>query len=61
MTVVRGFEGFEGKDMTIVLFFVCALSPPHLCGMMSANYADIELGREKKEKYIDPDYFSVFF
>ena len=43
------------------MFFVCALSLPHLlCGMMSANYADIELRREK-EKYIDPDYFSVFF
>ena len=26
---------------------------------MSANYADLELRREKKEKYIDPDYFSV--
>ena len=27
---------------------------------MSANYADLELRREKKEKYIDPDYFSVY-
>lgn len=29
--------------------------------MMWANYADVELRREKKEKYIDPDYFSGFF
>ena len=53
----------EGRTWRLLfcVFFVCALSLPHLlCGMMSANYADIELRREK-EKYIDPDYFSVFF